>query len=314
MASNESVGVFATLAASIYHRRRLFVAAAALLLLGVCGSLAWRATRQSLRDDPRYRVTAASIEASPAPPWIRTDVAMEALRDAGLRGDLSVLDPSEQLQQRLAEAFRFHPWVEGVGSITKQPPNRVRVDLTYRRPLASVEVLSDDGKRSQLLAVDRYGVRLPSQDLTPAELRYLPRVRGVASATLPGEVWSDARVLGAVSLIAALGERWTTLNLDDVVPSRSTEVLGDFRYYVFNLVSRGGTRIVWGAAPNATPPGESPFAAKLTRLEQFVSQHGPLRTTYGTPEVIDVRNGITVKDRTAQLPKGSDNEAATLKK
>lgn len=314
MASNDSTSPSGLLGAvgSLRGRYRVFIAAAALVLLGAAASLAWRQTRASMRSDPRYEVTAASIETPPPPPWIRTDIRLEALRDADLRGGLSVLDPPEQLQKRLADAFSFHPWVESVGAITKRPPNRIRVELTYRQPLATVELATANGQRG-LVPVDRFGVRLPSAGLTEAELRYLPRVRGIESTTLKGEVWRDARVLGAISLISAYGSLWSRLDLVEVLPSRSTEVHGDLRYYVFDLITTGGTRIVWGAAPNATPPGEAPFAVKLAQLQRFVAENGRLRSTYQTPSQINVRNGLTVTERTAQRTE-DEPEASTVKR
>ncbi|MEM6329623.1 MAG: hypothetical protein AAF790_05175 [Planctomycetota bacterium] len=290
----------------------MLLAAAGLLCVGYVGQQAWVFTRAGLRDDPRYHVTAASIQTPPAPPWVRTDIRLEALRDAGLTG-LSIFDPPEQLQARLSDAFRFHPWVESVGAITKRPPNRVEIQLTYRRPLAAVEVRHGvETAAAALWAVDSHAVRLPSEDLTAAELRHLPRVVGVDSTTLPGEVWRDTRVQGAVTLATHFGEDWRGLFLTDIVPRRSPEVFGDLRYPVFDLVTRGGTRIVWGAAPNAAPPGEHPFAAKLARLKRHVAQHGPLDSaSLQTPEVLDIRTSLTATARQAMTKNPRTADAAS---
>lgn len=312
--NNTSPSLFQAAVDSIRRRHRVFVAAGVLAVLAVVGSQAWRYASVEMRDDPRYQVTAQSIETTPPPPWIRTDIRLEALRDAGLRGDLSVLDSPERLQKRIADAFTFHPWVESVGTITKQPPNRITVELTYRQPMAAVEFHNPAVPAGNLAAVDKHGIRLPGQGLTDVELRHLPRVRSIASTSLPGEVWRDGRVLGAVSLISAIGPRWDSLELLEVIPSRSTEAHGDLRYYVYELVTTGGTRIVWGAAPNATPPGESSFSEKLARLERFVAQNGPLRSTFQTPEEINLRNGLQIVARTAKLPSEKPTDDETLLK
>ena len=292
---------------SLVRRYRLFMAAAALLVLGVVGQQVWRHVQSGMRQDPRYRVTAATIQTPPAPPWIRTDIRLEALRDAGLHGDLSILDPPEQLQKRLASAFAFHPWVEQVGKITKQPPNRISIELAYRRPLAAVEQISSprlNNSRAggQLVAVDRQGVRLPSADLTEAELRYLPRIADIGSTCLKGEVWRDSRLQGAVALVAALGEKWPQLELVEVVPDRQPDIRGDLRFPVYELVTNWRTRIVWGAAPNVTPPGEASFAVKLARLENYLAQNGKFHQATGlAPEMLNVRDErIDVKHRTAK--------------
>ena len=281
---------------------RLVIAAIALASVGYVGGQAWRFSRQGMREDPRFLVTAASIQTPTPPPWIRTDIRLEALRDAGLHGQLSILDPPEQLQQKLADAFAFHPWVDTVGAITKRPPNRVTIDLTYRRPAVAVEMARDlAGSAGRLWPVDTRSVRLPGGDLSEAELRHLPRVLGVTSTTLTGEVWRDARVQGAVALAGAFGDQWPSLQLVDIVPRKSPEIFGDLRYAVFDLVTRGGTRIVWGAAPNASPPGEATFATKLSRLNDYISKNGPLSSaSIETPEVLDVRTGIRDTPRTAK--------------
>lgn len=310
MASTDAVSPLSAIVTAVRRRYRVFIAAAALGGLGFVGAQAWRHAQMGMRDDPQYRVTAATISTPPTPPWIRTDIRLEALRDAGLHGDLSILDPPDQLQKRLADAFLFHPWVETVGAITKSPPNRIAIDLTYRRPVAAVEI---SGQQHDLLAVDGHAVLLPSGELTEAELRYLPRVQGVDSTTLIGEVWRDARVQGAIALVTAFGEHWSALQLVDIIPHRQPEIRGDLRYAVFDLVTRGGTRIVWGAAPNVNPPGEAPFADKLARLTTFVQQNGSLGSaSFETPEVLDVRAGLNIVPRTAKLKEPRTAQAKEL--
>ena len=85
--------------------------------------------------------------------------------------------------------FAFHPWVKSVGRIAKQPPNRMRIELEYRVPLAAVGHAAQPGV---LLLADSEAFRLPEADLTAAELRHLPRVTlpsggGQAGKPLLGE-------------------------------------------------------------------------------------------------------------------------------
>lgn len=297
---NESLGSLGRIswaAQSIRRRYRVFIAGAALLGLGLLAGQVWRHARTTMRDDPRYLVTASNIEIPPTPAWIRTDIRMEALRDGGLRHDLSTLDPPEQLQKRLADAFAFHPWVQSVGSVRKLPTNRIQVDLVYRQPLAAVETRSRSG--IQLIPVDQYAVRLPSRGMSDAELRYLPRILSIDSTTLLGEAWQDQRVQGAVSLIAAMGQRWQQLDLVDVAPSRNPEVRGPLKYPVFELVTGGQTRIVWGAAPAASPPGEASFDTKLARLLSFVQKSGS-PGSLPTYAIIKVRDGLSLDQRSVK--------------
>lgn len=287
---------------SIRRRARMFGAAGVLLLLAVAAWLIWGQVQSRIGAEPQYRVAAENITTPSTPPWIRSDVRAEALREAGLHGDLSVLDPPKKLQARLADAFRFHPWVRTVDQITKRPPNKIDIVLTYRRPLAAVQMADD---LQNLLLVDPEGIRLPERDLTYAELRYLPRVVGIVGKPLPGESWGDPRVLGAVELVGRLGEYWVNLRLADIVPGRLPEVHGPNRFYTYELVTTGGTRIRWGTAPSASPAGEASFDQKLGTLVEYVRSEGPLKTVE-TPAVIDVRNGLQIEQRRVQLPDDAD--------
>jgi hypothetical protein len=283
---------------------------AVLGMLAVAGKYSWNTFATSIRTQPRYLVTADSIEIPQPPAWIRRDIKREVLQDAGLTGTLSILDDRAQLHERLHQAFRFHPWVRSVERIELKPPATVEVALAYRKPIAAVESASQE--QTQLLVLDGDLVRLPEMDLTEAEKRYLPRIHGITNRPLVGETWSDERVTGAVQLITALGDAWTRLYLVDVIPSESPEVTKQNRFYVYDLVTTGGTRIVWGAAPGQEPPGETPFAEKLKQLKSFVAQNGPLNSMH-TPETINLRTGLTVEQRTVKQLDAADEDGEIRK-
>ena len=155
---------------------------------------------------------------------------------------------------------------------------------------------------ARLLVIDSDLVRLPEMDLTEVEKLYLPRIRGIANRPMVGETWSDQRVAGAVQLIAALGDAWSKFHFVDVIPSESPELSKQSRFYAFELVATGGTRIVWGAAPGLEPNGEATFDQKLQELKSFVAQNGPLNSTY-TPKSInlrDLRHGPVIEQRTVK--------------
>lgn len=287
------------LGASLFRRRRVLLAALVLAGLAWLGHGMWRMARVSLRADPRYVITAKSIEIPPLPEWIRSDIKAQALAEAGLYGELSVLDPPEQVNQRIVDALQFHPWVKDVRRIELSPPNRMRIDLTYRRPVAAVE-LAEEGA-SHLLPVDEEAVRLPQADLTETELRYLPRIAGAQPKPRVGEAWVDERVRGALALIGRLGEDWSRLLLEDVIPSQR-EIRGPKQFFRYELVTRGGTKIVWGAAPYVAAPGEASFNEKLARLKHFVTENGPLDTARNTPQLIDLRYGLRTEEREAKKP------------
>jgi len=68
---------------------------------------------------------------------------------------------------------------------------------------------------------------------------------------------------------------------------------------VFHLITRGGTRVVWGAAPTNAPPGEDSFETKLQRLRECTNQLGPLDSVRG-PAVVDVRRELAITPRTVK--------------
>jgi hypothetical protein len=68
----------------------------------------------------------------------------------------------------------------------------------------------------------------------------------------------------------------------------------------YELVSQGGTRVLWGHAPGSERSGDPSAADKLGRLQHYMAQHGSLDAAGGT-QVLDLRGGhdMTGPPRTA---------------
>ena len=298
-------GLSADLKHSVLARRGLFVALGVIGLGAIAANLAWKAAQAKMHKLPQYQVTASSVILTPQPAWIRTDVKTEALQNSGILSPaaetLSILDPPERLEQRLATAFDFHPWIKRVAAIQKSPPNMLSIAVEYRRPVAAVH------SQSALTPIDEEAFVLPSGDLDPVELGYLPRInmRPLADSSegdspRAGQVWDSLAIRGSLALIVHLGESWSNLHLLDITPSKNLEVRGDLRFPIFELRTKGGTHISWGAAPGFGPESESPFAEKLARLNGFVAQNGSLGSVNNSPKWIDVRNGLKIEPRVAK--------------
>ncbi|HMO87203.1 MAG TPA: hypothetical protein PKC18_20020, partial [Lacipirellulaceae bacterium] len=119
--------------------------------------------------------------------------------------------------------------------------------------------------------------------------------------------WDDPRLAGALSLAVRLTPDWEGLSLMAIYPApRAREVRGQQRYFAYDLMTRGGTRIVWGAAPDDPAAGEDTFAEKLARLKQCVAQYAALQWTEW-PESVDVRHGTIVTPRTAKKLPGESS-------
>jgi hypothetical protein len=278
---------------------RTLVTVAILLALGVAGRKLYDSLQAELLQSPRYKITAdvLHIEPEALPPWIRTEVKAQVLRESGLTESLTLLDPPNDIQQRLVDAFELHPWVKAVDSVELAGPTRINLRLTYREPIAVVDIVGSTPPT--LLPVDADAVRLPDDDLTDVEKSYLPRITGIEDRPLEGEAWSDMRMQGAVALAARLREVWEPYSLLDIVPSDYPDVQRSHRFYTYEIRTSGGTAIQWGAAPNQTPPGESSFEEKLARLAGYVQQYGPL-DSIDSPQSIDVRDALHVERRTVQ--------------
>ena len=120
----------------------------------------------------------------------------------------------DDLTERVTAAFLRQPWVAKVRNVAKQYPAKVKVDLTYRRPVCMVK-LGD-----QLFPIDAEAVFLPPEDFSPVEKAKYPRLEGVDRGPMGGvgRRWGDSRVAGGAEIAAALLPIWEKLNLQSIVP------------------------------------------------------------------------------------------------
>jgi hypothetical protein len=270
----------------------------------------WRQLSPRIAQSSQYRFTPDTISITPPPPWIRSNIKEEALRDAGLTDSLSVLDDWDIFSSRIKEAFEFHPWVFSVHRITRRLPSGLDVELKYRKPVAAVE--SSDANGVVFLPVDELAIRLPESDFTEIELRYLPRISGAAGRPLVGDTWVDARVTGGAQLAAALADIWQQLRLVEILAHRESNSQHEPAPCAFEVVTSGGTRIVWGAAPGQEAAAhESSADEKRKRLLEYAAKHGRLDSIDG-PAILDIRTELIIQPRTAR--KSSATRAKILEK
>jgi hypothetical protein len=273
---------------------------ASLCVIGGGWYLVWRWLGPRIRHAPERRIAAEQVEVTPPPEWIHSDVRGEVFRDPVLDGPLWIMD--DDLVERIANAFSRHPWVAKVVRVTKRPPASVRVELLYRRPVCMVKVPGG------LLPVDGEGILLPPEDFSPTEAAHYPQVTGVdrTPAGPPGSRWSDAKVLGGAEIVIALGSAWQSMQFQRIVPlpaDPATQTPSDANRRAepadagrrlsepfFAMVTRGGTRVLWGHAPGANALGELSAAEKVARLQRYLANHDTLEGRDGKPQELDVRN------------------------
>jgi hypothetical protein len=244
----------------------------------------WRRVGPAVLAADDYRLDVGDVDITPPPPWIVTDVRAEALRVASLDDRPSIGQPD--LLERIAAAFRLHPWVAEVTRVARSYPARVRVDVVYRRPVCMVELPSGG-----LFPVDGQGVLLPSADfLSPTAqraARSYPRLAAIDTHPRGGVggPWGDPRVEGGAAIAAALLEAWGELRLARIVPSSEPDPRDA---HVYELETRGGARIIWGQAAGGEQSGEPSAEAKVSRLREHVAALGPL-TPQNLPRGLDLR-------------------------
>lgn len=278
---------------------RGFLVTIGVLVLGF-GALffAWGRWGPGIKSQPGYLLTAEKIEITPPPPWIQADIRAEVMRDAGLAG-LSLLEPDAA--PRIGRAFESHTWVAKCDRAIKKP-DRVIVELRYRRPIIMVEAHPEG-----FWPVDTEGVLLPSEEFSKSQTRDHLRVRAANShpAGVVGAPFGDARIAGAAGIAVALDEVWKELGvyLIDAVPADGIRAVS--RSTSFELVTRQGARVVWGSPPGNERSEEPLAAEKLDRLLQYVDENGPLDGPAG-PSVVDLTDpqGVKVTPRMARRNAG----------
>ncbi len=276
-------------------RSRVFKLSLVLGGFAMLWGIVWYCVRDRVVASRSYQLSPEELEITPPPPWIHSDIKAEVLRDASLDGPLSILD--DDLTQRLHDAFPLHPWVDRVEQVSKHYPARVKVSLVYRKPVCMVKVPGG------VFAVDVYSVVLPSDDFSAKSARRYPLLSDIRSVPIGqvGAAWGDPRVESGCRVAASLVEVWSRFQLERITPSQ--EPTGDgSSTYAFEILTRGGTRILWGEQAAGDDPAHAKTAtAKVALLSQYVAEHGSLEKPDG-PRLIDVRrSAIEVTPRTASV-------------
>lgn len=237
---------------------------------------------------PEYQFSTRNIRVTPANRWVPRDLVAQVVRRGRVPEQLSLLDGD--LADRLGAAFAGHPWVARVDQVRVSRDNGIFVAMEFRTPVLMVETARGT------YPVDIEGVLLPPTDFSAAEVERFPHLRNVKSqpAGPAGVPWGDIVVLGGARLANAVApgqdlarywDRFQLVAIEAPTRSRTDQDLADLTY---GLLTRGGSRIVWGRPPGGDDL-EPPPSQKLARLEQYLSRYGSFDAPHG-PYRIDIRH------------------------
>lgn len=261
-------------------------------LVAVCivGAIAytWKTWGHLVAGSSRYHVTEESVEIPETPNWISqtTDVKKEVF-DEGLLNETSALDP--HAATKIAQAFELNAWVKKVDRVTKSAPNRVKIELEFRRPIAVVwiQVSEETGGWEP---IDGEGVVLPEDLFHEDRSRIEQYLRIVAqnSPSVPKDVgiaWPDDRIQQAATLAALLEHLWMDWGIDNIYITRS---LTDGTP-IFSLRVGRETKVVWGSGPGHEVGAELTAMQKLALIGEYLKQHGSV-DKWSEERVFDVHH------------------------
>lgn len=244
-----------------------------------------------LDELPEYRFDATRLQVSAPNRWVPRGFVKQLVDEGRLPAEVSLLEP--ELAERVAAALSANPWVKEVAAV-RVTRGGIAADLKYRVPVLMVET------RTGMYPVDRDSRLLPPRDFAVTDLQRFPKLVNVPTtpAGPAGTEWGDAVVLGAARLAEHLApdgdlsiywERFQLVSIEVPARTGAPMTLNDV---VYELVTRGRSRIIWGRAPGADDL-EPTVAQKLGRLDNYHSSHGGFESQ-GSPNRIDIRGFETI--------------------
>lgn len=254
--------------------KRTYSLAGLLVLVGIgLGGLCWLGlwgldirVRNDLDKAGAYQIPFNRVEVLSPRGMGREAFLTEVRFLSGSAETLSLLD--RDLPARLSAAFRSHPWVAEVRTVTVSPAAGARVDLKFRDPVLRVADASAKAER----LVDASGVLLPRLE-GPRDWPLLDSVpeRGPES---PGKTW-PSRIVEEGARLAGVMASGNLSGKVRALRKKETDWIVD--------TTRGEVR--WGRSPGHEVAGEPSPAQKLVALTEWLSKEGaePPDLTIRTP-------------------------------
>ncbi|MBM4091559.1 MAG: hypothetical protein FJ276_19345 [Planctomycetes bacterium] len=331
---SKGMGWAASIVSAARRLAKLVAGGNAAIRLGAVGALltigaftAWAKWGGLITNGSMYALGADTLQVTPQPAWIHSDVKAEVLRDGSLTS-ASLLDPD--LTHQVVRAFELHTWVAEVTSAGKRLEGgkpRMVVTVRYREPVIMVRARDPQWEGDCFYPVDTEGIFLPPDEFSRTQTRNYLRVD--ANNALPvgpvGTPYGDPGVTGAAMIAQTVQDSWKAAGLAWIVTQRDAKAeiarLEQTSYVLLPLgaspdlwAKRTATQlastsapdapeVLWGRAPGYEDAGEAKAFAKAARLVQFVQKHGQIDQLPGDTS-IDLRpaTGIQVNARGSAHP------------
>jgi len=288
-----------SLRGALLHPATLFLGSSAILLFLAIG--AWEKYGDRIIDADAMRLTPEKIRLTDQPIWVRTDLKQLVL---GNTEDPAYVGPSIMDTSLIAEtvaSLRSVGWIENINRVEKSKSG-LEIDLTYRLPVAMVEVSRTTVKgfkqtKPVMLHIDR------TATLMGGGLSNRPEDYLLISIDQPlymdqliaWSQWQDARVQSAAAISDAVRDIWKPMGLYRLMTWRSQSNASDrripFQFWT-KLGQKTGVKIIWGNAPGDELPGEASAAEKIEAMMAYVVKNG--RFDEMTDRTLDLRSGNLV--------------------
>lgn len=231
----------------------------------------------SIGRSPEFLLSVDKIDLTEPTEWVPHGIARQIAEAHPEWKDRSLLE--DNLASDIATEFRKHPWIASVDRVEKTRQGKVKIEVTYRNPVAVVETFQG------LVSVDSGGVVLPSGDIRPSDWDRLPHLKGIRSsaAGLTGQRWNDPLVISGAKLCSVLLPKgnidsiWKKFGLLAVVAPDQSGLTAEeaLQPPVFELLTQRQRRIIWGHPPDVNSH-EPSAAKKLERLAEYVKKQKSL--------------------------------------
>ena len=247
----------------------------------------WQTHYDTLIDLPEYQLSSQQIQVNAGPAWVPTDLEQaiyESYQEVPSLLDLHLIPVA------VAKCESF-PWVEKINRVEKVDAG-LKVDLTYRRPVGLVEILSSKERH----VVDHQAVLMDPKVMNSVSDVSLLRI-SVAKPKLHAQsLWTvcdDQRIIDAAEICGLENASWGDLGCYRIVswdpPGSSTNTQP---FEIWPRTARG-TKVVWGSAPGKEKQGEASAVDKLQALKRFLAA-GQTDADGVKGQKIDVRSGTVV--------------------